>query len=342
MQFSHYSEKKGYGATSAAPAAPAPRTSYTIKLDPAQLEKLGALLAKKLWVPFPVEYSLYAYKDEQVNVVAYKSGKVVVAGKKTEDFVSNILEPQITSEPRLGYDEVWHPEWFEDHAGLDESGKGDLFGPLVTACVVATGEMINAWRDLGVRDSKTVTTDSAVLALEKKIRTTQGVIVKVTFTNMEKYNELYGKFGSNLNKLLAWYHAVSLEDCLPRFQAEHGKMPAWGLLDQFTKTPLTQSELKRRGVKFDLRMRTKAESDPVVAAASIVARAVFVREMAKLSKLAGERLPKGSGAEAKAVGVRLVEKFGPAAFGQFAKLHFKTAYECQGLTPPRRFYHIKH
>lgn len=314
---------------------PAPRALYTITLTPEQIRKLGDWCSRKLWVPFPVEHSVFAYKDDKVNVVAYKSGKLVVSGKKTEDFVTNVLEPEITGAALLGYDEVHHPEWYEDHAGLDESGKGDLFGPLVSACVIATGDMVRGWKEEGVRDSKTVTTDNAILALEKQIRQTPGVIVKVVFTGMEKYNDLYRKFGNNLNRLLAWYHATALEDCLPRFEAEHGKPPAWGLLDQFSKSPLVQTELKKRKISFDLKMRTKAESDPVVAAASIVARAAYVRALKKLSEEAGVVLPKGSGAQAKAAGIQLVKNLGPDALGRFAKLHFRTAYECRGLEPPK-------
>ncbi|MDR2430010.1 MAG: ribonuclease HIII [Puniceicoccales bacterium] len=315
-------------------ATPAPRASYTIALTPEQMQKLQAWCRKKFWVPFPVAYSQFAYKDDKVNLVAYTSGKLVIAGKKTEDFVTNVLEPEITGTALLGYDEVHHPEWFQDHAGLDESGKGDLFGPLVTACVIATTDMVGAWKSAGVRDSKTVTTDRAILDLEEKIRKTPGVIIKVMTTGMAKYNELYGKFNNNLNQMLAWYHATALEDCLPRFEAEHGKRPAWGLLDQFTKTPLVQRELKRRKIQFDLQMRTKAESDPVVAAASIVARATYVRALKKLSDEAGIPLPKGSGAPAKAAGTRLVETHGPEVLIRFAKLHFRTAYECRGLEPP--------
>ena len=102
----------------------------------------------------------------------------------------------------------------------------------------------------------------------------------------------------------------------------------WGLLDQFTEQPLTQRELAKKGVKdFDLRMRTKAEEDPVVAAASVVARAEFVRQMHLLSKQLGEKLQKGAGPLVKEQGARIIEKFGAPALGNFAKLHFRTAYE---------------
>lgn len=112
------------------------------------------------------------------------------------------------------------------------------------------------------------------------------------------------------------------------------KKPAWGLLDQFSEEPIVQKELARKGVEFDLRMRTKAESDPVVAAASIVARATFVRELDRLSHDGGVPLPKGSGADARKAATELVGRLGPAILINFAKLHFKTAYEARGLEPP--------
>ena len=77
----------------------------------------------------------------------------------------------------------------------------------------------------------------------------------------------------------------------------YGK-PEWGLLDQFTKQPLVQKYVKDRD--FDLQMRTKAESDPVVAAASIIARATWLDQMKKLEELAGHKIPKGSGVPGKA------------------------------------------
>ena len=46
----------------------------------------------------------------KVNVTGYESRKVVVAGKGTEEFVSMIIEPEITGAAKLGYDEVNHPD----------------------------------------------------------------------------------------------------------------------------------------------------------------------------------------------------------------------------------------
>jgi ribonuclease HIII len=307
------------------------RTSYTIALTPEQAAKLKAWCDHRLWSFFPVDHARFAFKGDHVNVVCYESGKCVVSGKKTEDFVTYVLENEITGDPRLGYDEVHHPDWFEPHAGLDESGKGDLFGPLVSACViVGDGAIARGWMDAGVKDSKAISSDAAVLRLDRQIRATRGAAVRTVCAGMRKYNELYLKFGSNLNKLLAWMHARGLEEALKLQPAP------WGLLDQFTKQPLVQRNLREVPKGFELRMRTKAESDPVVAAASIVARAEFVRQLHALSEKAGEELVKGSGANAKAQAIRLVEKLGPDALGDFAKMHFRTALEALGRPVPEK------
>ena len=296
-------------------------TSYTIKLDDAQMAKLRAACAAKNWETADVPYARFAFKGPKVNVTAYESGKVVVAGKETEDFVQNVIEAEVTGAPKLGYDEVLHPDWFEPHAGLDESGKGDLFGPVIAATVIANGDAVQAWLKAGVRDSKTIV-EAQILKLDELIRATPGVVVETTYCSMAKYNELMAKPYASLNRLLAWQHATALENALKKTWVQRG------LLDQFSKEPLVQRELKKKGLeRFALAMRTHAEEDPVVAAASIVARAEFVRCMRDLSREFGDKLQKGAGAAAKAQAFVLIEKFGARKLGHFAKLHFRTCYE---------------
>jgi len=318
-------------AEAAEDEGPKRKTMYTIKLDNEKMDRLADFLeadSSGFWSPYDVAYSLLAFKGEKVNVVGYQSGKLVVSGKNTEDFVRDILEAEITGDPRLGYDAVHNPEWFTLHAGCDESGKGDLFGPLVTACVIADGDMVRQWIEMGVADSKKLT-DGSILKLDKEIRKTKGVVIKTAFARMPKYNELYKKFGSNLNKLLAWYHGKSLNQAL-----DERPVP-WGLLDQFTKSKLVDAYVKERK-DFKLVSRTKAEADPVVAAASIVARAVYVREMKRLSEEVGEPLVKGASGRVLAQAKKIVREKGADSLKAFAKMHFKTAYEAQGLEPPAK------
>ena len=310
-------------------------TLYTVKLTQDEMDKLAEICEEHMYEFNYVDHTLFAFKSkpDAVNVVAYKSGKVVVQGKGTESFVQNTLEALVTGSAQLGYEEHHNPEHYEPHAGLDEAGKGDLFGPLVTCCVIADGNMIREWKEKGVKDSKSLN-DSTILRLDKMIRTTKGVVVKKMFASMNRYNELMSKPNANLNKLLAWYHSKALQQAL-----EERSDIAWGMLDQFSKTPLTQQELKKAGVNFDLRMMTKAESDPVVAAASICARAEFVRQIQKLSVEFGEELKKGAGAPVKEQGFKLVEKLGAHRLKDFAKVHFKTAYEILGLPVPQKSYY---
>ena len=302
------------------PDQPKLKTLYTKALTPEQGKKLDEWLDKHLWIPYNVAYAKFAYKDKFTNVVFYNSGKLVVQGKGTEDFVQFVLEAQITGVAEMGYEALSHPEWFEPHAGIDESGKGDLFGPLVSACVIADAGAVQYWIDEGLKESKRVTSDAAVIAMAKKIKQTKGVEFAVSYASMEKYNALYISFGRNLNKLLAWFHATAIRSAL---QKRH---VAWGMLDQFTKQPLVQRQIKDiEG--FELKMRTKAEEDPVVAAASIIARATYIYAMRKLNDECGFELKKGASAAVLEQARQIVAKFGAGALKRFAKTHFKTAAE---------------
>ncbi len=294
------------------------KTSYTITLNELQMKALKEWCDAHAFGFYSVPYARFAFKGDNVNVVGYESGKVVIQGKKTETFVTYVLEGEITKTPQLGYEIALHPEWFEPHAGMDESGKGDFFGPLVVACVIADGPIVQHWLDNNLKESKKVTSDLSVLRLDSLIRKTKGVIVQTAYANMAKYNELYKKFG-NLNELLAWFHAKALEGALQKKHVE------WGMLDQFTERPLVKKYFK--GENFLLKQMTKAESDPVVAAASIVARAEYIRALRELSKISGIALPKGASPKVKEQGVKLVQAVGREKLGEFAKLHFKTTDE---------------
>jgi ribonuclease HIII len=310
---------------------------YTLELDDEQVAKLGDYCESQLWEDATPQYAQYGYKHAptKVTLVAYqkknKQGlrKLVISGKGTEDFVRDVIEPQITGEPRLGYDEVHHPEWFEPHAGMDEAGKGDLFGPVVACTAIATTEAVQEFLKIGVADSKT-RSDPVIMRLDKEIRKMKNVTVQVAFCTMERYNELMARPQANLNKLLAWLHARALENALSK------RSVSWGLLDQFSKQPLVQKQLVKDGYEFDLQMRTKAESDPIVAAASICARAEYLRQLKLLSDKLGRELPKGSGTPAKKCAIQIVSEQGDASLGEYAKLHFKTSYEARGLPVPER------
>lgn len=298
---------------------PTTPSCFVLTLSAAQAQQLRVLCEERGFDAYTVPYAQFAFRGNRFNLVQYQSGKLVLQGQGASDFLTFTIEPQITQLPLQGNDVVYHPEWFEPHAGLDESGKGDFFGPVVTACVIADPKAIQAFQNLGVRDSKRITSDAAIFTLERKIR--DQATVEVMSLSMEKYNELYVRFGRNLNRLLGWLHSCSLEHALQRHYV------STGMLDQFSKQPIVQNMIQRKFPEFLLKMETKAERDPVVAAASIVARAAYVRQMEALSKELGEPLLKGASGRVKEQGRTIFQKLGAEGLARFCKTHFKTFSE---------------
>jgi ribonuclease HIII len=200
----------------------------------------------------------------------------------------------------------------EGHIGVDESGKGDFFGPLViAACYVGPQHL--AELD-GVKDSKKLT-DPVALRLSDVIRRTcPHSIVSI---GPAKYNELYTKF-RNLNKLLAWGHARALENVL--------EIQPCSLVisDQFADPSGLKRALFERGKTIELRSVVRAEADIAVAAASILARAEFLRKLKKLGEEFGMTLPKGASPPVLEAGERFVRQHGAENLPQVSKTHFKT------------------
>ena len=186
-------------------------------------------------------------------------------------------------------------------------------------CVPAGGREVLA--GLGVRDSKTLS-DAQAERLARGVR--EAYPTAVVAIGPERYNALYAKMG-NLNRLLAWAHARVIENLL---EQTPGCQEA--VSDQFGDARLLERALLERGRRISLTQRPRAESDPVVAAASIVARAEFLRRLAALARRFATPLPKGAGPPVLAAGRAFVARHGARALAQVAKLHFRTTQQVTG------------
>jgi ribonuclease HIII len=258
---------------------------------------------------------------------------VLVQGKGVEEFVQFELEPKILGEARLGYEEVHSPEMFEPHLGVDESGKGDFFGPLVVSGVYVDRGIARKLLDAGVQDSKRIGTDARIRTLGEIIRKFAGGLVETVLIGPQRYNELYEKFG-NLNKLLGWGHARVIENLLTK----KPDCPR-ALSDQFADARLIEQSLLQHGRKIYIEQRPKAESDIAVAAASILAREAFINWLERRGKELGLRLERGASASVKEAAKKLVKMKGPVALREVAKVHFRTANEVapeEYTAPPPR------
>ena len=308
-------------------------TIYTGKLTEVQAKTLQAWLRGHDYEFRDVPYALFAAGKEKVNVVFYESGKLVVQGKGTQEFIEFVLEPQILGEARLGYEAVLDPSLLLPRLGIDESGKGDFFGPLCIAGVYVNESVIRAWKDLGVRDSKNISSDRKIAELAEEIRRTPGCVTTVVPIGNEAYNRLYLKMRS-VNTMLAWGHARVIENLLAQ-KDRMQPLPVRAISDQFAADKATVAKaLMSLGRELELVQRHKAESDIAVAAASILARHEFVRRLADLGKQHGTIFPKGASAAVDAAAKEFVTKFGPVGLAKVSKLHFRTALRAQGLPEP--------
>ena len=132
--------------------APKEITSYTCKLSKTQGTRLRQCLQQKGFRFKELPYTHFAANQEKINVAYYTSGKLLVQGKGTQDFVQFILEPDILGEARLGYEDVLNPERLIPRVGVDESGKGDFFGPLCIAGVYVNETIVKDFESAGIMD----------------------------------------------------------------------------------------------------------------------------------------------------------------------------------------------
>ncbi len=320
------------------------KTSHVCTMDAQQAEQLRHILEQQNWELDTIPYARYRARKNKTTVTAYESGKVTVQGRETAELVQFYIEPEILKEARFGYEaemaQVEHPDMFEPHAGIDESGKGDFFGPMVIACVYVDQESGLKLVEAGVQDSKAIKSDKRITMLAQEIRKIVRGRYSLVRIGPGSYNRMYQNM-RNVNRLLAWGHARALENLLEKVP----ECPR-ALSDQFARKSEVLNALKERGQRIQLDQRPKAESDIAVAAASILARKGFIDQMAELGDVAGCTLPRGASKQVLATAANVIQRLGEERLGEFAKLHFRTAatavdmaaegdFETEPASPPK-------
>jgi len=198
--------------------------------------------------------------------------------------------------------------------GIDESGKGDFFGPLVVAGVyVDTPDKMEKLKAAGVKDSKKIN-DKKISVIASRIKSLCDS--EVIAISPQRYNELWESM-TNLNEVLAWCHSQSLEKLL-------GRNPScdMAISDQFACKEILLDKLKEKGKKIELLQRPKAEENIAVAAASILAREKFLESLTKMKKFYNQSFSKGANESVILEAVHFLKKGG--TLKSIAKIHFKT------------------
>lgn len=292
-----------------------PQKSNSVFVTTVDLRVADKLLAELRERNFEIshpEYTVFAAKTKGISCTLYKSGKLMVQGKEMGPFIEFYLEPEILQSFNYNYQSIVQDA--TARIGIDESGKGDFFGPLCIAGVYAEGKGIARLQEIGVKDSKKLS-EGSIVKIAARIRDEFPYhIVKI---NPKKYNELYIQF-KNLNRLLAWGHATTIEQLAAKTGCRNV------IIDQFADEHVVITALKRKQIDIHLTQRHRGEEDPVVAAASILARDAFVQGLHKLGEEFGITLPKGASALTVEAGRAFIRKHGREACENVAKMHFKT------------------
>ncbi|MFA5342740.1 MAG: ribonuclease HIII [Kiritimatiellia bacterium] len=295
-----------------------PKTSFTYPLTEAQQILLTEVLQTGNFRPIVVPYANVAAETDTCRIILYQSGKCLVQGRAAQEFVTYVLEPRVLGRVGVGYEEMLNPEVYSPHMGIDESGKGDFFGPLVIAGAYADKELAKTMLAMGVKDSKNISSDKKAHQLARDIRDLLGRRFSIVTIGPQAYNRLYSKFRS-VNAMLSWGHARAIENLLEQVPA----CPR-AISDQFGDKEQVKRALMTRGRKVELVQRHRAEADVAVAAASILARSAFLNALDKLHKDYNRAFPKGASEQVKAAAEELVKQHGPAILLQTAKCHFRT------------------
>lgn len=280
------------------------------------------LIKNSLKVSSPRKQS-YAYgidisdNNEKVSLLVYfgkKGNKIVLQGNKDSQHYKNVSKlifgEKLFSEEKLDFKA-------ESYIGTDESGKGDYFGPLVIAGVFVDPYIAEQLKDLGVKDSKTVS-DWQIKALAKKIKRITNKNFDAVVILPDKYNKLHEKMG-NVNKILGWAHARALENILNKCKAEDA------ISDKFGNERLILDSLQEKGKNLNLYQTNRAERYVGVAAASILARDVVIRWFESNSKKIGFEIPKGASDLVEASARKIIKDFGEDKLKTLVKVHFKTS-----------------
>ncbi len=263
------------------------------------------------------QYIYFTVKLKDATVNAYKSGKVVIQGKDISEIYNNISK-LVNAKICICPSPVQNGEIISNSIGSDEVGTGDLFGPIVVCAFYSKKEDYKVLKDLGVRDSKAIK-DDQILIIADKLR--NNYIYEIVVCSNLKYNEYISK-GYNMNKIKALLHNHAITKLITNNKSLTIDDV---IMDQFT-TPKSYFGYfeGRDNVYKDIKFFTKGESVSInIAAASILARAEFVKIFDKLSDEIGFQLQKGAGSLVDEQLIKLLVEHDEEYLKKICKMNFK-------------------
>ncbi len=270
--------------------------SEVLKLNKQQLDIVRNTY-KKYLIDSKNQYIYFTIKNGTATVNAYTSGKVVFQGKNFEEMYKSIvlllkLDTSSIKSNELNETNISNSTKviISSSIGSDEVGTGDLFGPIVVCAFYSNKDSYDTLKKLGVKDSKSMN-DEQIISIAEKLKC--NYIYEIVVCNNIKYNEYVAK-GYNMNKIKALLH----NHAITKLMSNNSEIELDDvIMDQFTTPKSYFGYLEgRENVYKNIKFFTKGESVSInIAAASIMARAEFVRLFDLLSNEVGFKLKKGAG-----------------------------------------------
>ncbi|RHW33430.1 ribonuclease HIII [Lysinibacillus yapensis] len=286
---------------------------------------------------------IFAAKLPDTAITVYKSGKVMFQGsgafreasrwgeaKSNPSHSTTVTNSNLTIQTKG--DKL--PEKFAEASviGSDETGTGDYFGPVTVAAVYVPKEKIELIHELGVKDSKMLN-DQIMRKIAPDIMAVCPHSI-LTLRN-EKYNTFQSK-GYSQGKMKALLHNQAIKHVLAKIEPEK---PEYILIDQFAERGIYYNHIKNEKeiIRENVLFSTKAEQLHVaVAAASILARYAFLKEMDRLSEIAGVNLQKGASSKVDEMAARIWLKHGEETLKSISKWHFANTEKARKLVAKKR------
>ncbi len=277
---------------------------YTISVNETELDQLN-----KVYQFHQIEddnpYLLFHASHNGVDVLGYKTGKVLLQGKEvTHELIS--IKKHLNRED---YDAV----------GSDEVGTGDVFGPIVVCAAYVSVQDIEFLESLNVRDSKNIS-DKVMIQMAPKIA--KRIMHSLLILTPQKYNKLVSQ-GLNLNKIKALLHNQAIIKTTSKLNSKVAQIPV--IVDQFCTPQLYFNYIKDETLIYrDIDFHVRAEQVHLsVAAASIIARYAFLVKLKEYGDKLGFDLLKGASKEVDEQIKQIYEEKGKHSLELVAKMNYK-------------------
>lgn len=275
---------------------------FSIHLNQENLHRL-LIAYQDFIVDNNIEHAFFRAIHKDVEIIAYKSGTVLLKGPDVSDEI-------ILIKNGLGLKDY-------EAIGSDEVGTGDVFGPIVVCSALVTLDDITFLESLNIRDSKKMG-DREIIKLGPILA--KRLNHSLMILHPLKYNEVSKRPGFNLNKIKALLHNKAILKTSMKYD-----LPVPVILDKFCSEANYYNYLRDEEVVYrDINFHEKAENFHYsVAAAAIIARFAFLVELSKYRRKLGITIPKGAGPKVDEVLEEIILKHGVDTLKQYAKLNYK-------------------